>query len=100
MWRHSGSNVCRTSKWQIGAHYVSAPTITSNDRPGDCNRQSPSWDTCDRACNWPQCGCVLGKDGEMRPAPMASEDRFEEWWSAYWSPPQTVPVSVKAIARD
>ena len=50
-----------------------------NDRPGDCVRQSPSWDTCDRGCNWPECGCVLGDDGDMQPMPQgARETECEE----------------------
>lgn len=36
--------------------------------PGDCNRLGLPGDPCDRNCNWPECGCVCGTDGVMRPA--------------------------------
>lgn len=36
--------------------------------PGDCNRCSAAGDSCDRNCNWPECGCVCDADGVMRNA--------------------------------
>lgn len=36
--------------------------------PGDCNRRGLAGDPCDRNCNWPECGCVCGDDGVMRPS--------------------------------